>query len=201
MTTTTAEHAPVREETADNARILDHAYDGIREYDNPLPGWWRLIFYVSIAFALVYFIAFHVADWVKPPSQRYDEAKLAYTSQHDEEQATVASTTEEALDHGSHDPAMVERGQGIFKTKCASCHTAEGKGLVGPNLTDLFQIHGSTRLDLFTTIRDGAPNTAMVGWGTQMAATDIVAVASFVSSLRGKNVAGKEPQGQPVKPF
>ena len=38
--------------------LLDHEYDGIREYDNPLPGWWRFIFYASIVFAVAYFIWF-----------------------------------------------------------------------------------------------------------------------------------------------
>jgi len=42
--------------------ILDHSYDGIQEYDNPLPGWWKAIFLASIAFALPYAAWYHFMD-------------------------------------------------------------------------------------------------------------------------------------------
>ena len=35
-------------------RILEHAYDGIQEYDNPMPGWWVIMFWVTIVFAIGY---------------------------------------------------------------------------------------------------------------------------------------------------
>ena len=37
-----------------NDPLLDHEYDGIREYDNPMPGWWKAIFIISIIFAISY---------------------------------------------------------------------------------------------------------------------------------------------------
>ncbi len=33
---------------SDEDRLLDHSYDGIQEYDNPLPRWWLWIFYATI---------------------------------------------------------------------------------------------------------------------------------------------------------
>ncbi len=180
--------------------VLDHEYDGIREFDNPLPGWWRMIFYGSIVFAVGYWIAYQL-DWMKSPDQKYREDKVAYMATLDRDTAEIASSSEEQLIAGAHDSAIVERGQSIFVARCAMCHTPDGHGLVGPNLTDLFQLHGTTRLDLFTTIRDGVPTTAMQAWGPQLPATDVVALASFVSTLRGKNIPGKAPQGQPVPAF
>lgn len=187
---------------SDNAgpQILDHEYDGIQEYDNPLPGWWSLIFYGTIVFAIGYAVVFHILAWPKNRDEAYKAAKVAYAASHEDDNA-VASASEDTLASGSKDATTVEHGKEIFQSKCATCHTPDGHGLIGPNLTDLYQIHGTTRVDLFSTIRDGAPGTAMMAWGPQLPANDLVSVASFVVSLRGKNVPGKEPQGTKVEPF
>ena len=204
MTTTTIDETHVPDADASGpttGKVLDHQYDGIREYDNPLPGWWRMIFWGSIVFAIVYFVVFHVGGWAATPDQKYKQDELAWLAVHEAESTSVASTSEGELSAGSHDEAVLDRGRTIFLSKCATCHTADGHGLIGPNLTDGFQIHGTTREDLFSTIRDGAPGTAMMAWGTQIPRTDLVSVASFVSSLRNTNVPGKEPQGKPVPAF
>lgn len=180
-------------------KTLDHEYDGIREYDNPLPGWWNMIFYVSIVFAIVYFIVFQIGGWVAGPAQKYKADELAWLATHEAESATLASASEAQLEAGAQDPALLDRGRSVFTTKCASCHVADGRGLIGPNLTDNHQIHGKKREDLFLIIRDGAPGTAMMGWSTQIPSSDLVAVATFAASLRGKNLPGKEPQGKPIQ--
>ena len=43
-------------------QLLDHQYDGIQEYDNPCPGWWHAIFWVTVLFSVVYFLFFHVGN-------------------------------------------------------------------------------------------------------------------------------------------
>jgi cytochrome c oxidase cbb3-type subunit 3 len=199
----TADQAAVPEQAAEDAPLLEHAYDGIREYDNPLPGWWRAMFWGSIVFAAGYFIWFHVADRGESPDARYREELAVYQSKRAErEAADAANVSEDVLARNSHDDKLVAHGAEIFATRCASCHTADGRGLIGPNLTDLFQIHGSTRMDMFTTIKNGVSGTAMPAWGEQMAPADIVAVATFATTLRGKNVAGgKAPQGAAVEAF
>ncbi|GBE30482.1 Cbb3-type cytochrome c oxidase subunit CcoP2 [bacterium BMS3Bbin04] len=40
--------------------LLDHNYDGIREFDNDLPGWWTWLFILSIIFSFFYMAYFHV---------------------------------------------------------------------------------------------------------------------------------------------
>jgi cytochrome c oxidase cbb3-type subunit 3 len=193
----------VVEEAAEDAPVLEHAYDGIREYDNPLPGWWRTMFWGAIVFAAGYFIWFHVADRGESPDARYRAELAVYESKRAErEAADAANVSEELLARNAQDEKLVERGADIFSTHCASCHSADGRGLIGPNLTDLFQIHGSTRMDMFTTIRNGVSGTAMPAWGEQMGPAEILAVATFATTLRGKNVAGgKAPQGAPVEAF
>jgi cytochrome c oxidase cbb3-type subunit 3 len=193
----------VVEETTEDAPVLEHAYDGIREYDNPLPGWWRAMFWGSILFAAGYFIWFHVADRGQSPDARYREELAVYESKRAErEAADAANVSEDLLARNAQDEKLVEHGADIFAHHCASCHSADGRGLIGPNLTDLFQLHGSTRMDMFTTIRNGVSGTAMPAWGEQMGPAEILAVATFATTLRGKNVAGgKPPQGAPVEAF
>lgn len=182
--------------------LLDHDYDGIREYDNPLPGWWRAIFWGSIAFAASYFVWFHVAERGATPAQQYLAARADYEGKRAaRDAADAASVSEALLVRDGDDPGVLAHGQQIFVQRCAACHTADGRGLIGPNLTDDFQIHGDSRMDIYTTVRGGVPGTAMPAWGEQMPPTDVVAVAAFAISLRGKHVAGKEPQGHHVEPF
>jgi cytochrome c oxidase cbb3-type subunit 3 len=193
----------VIEEVAEDAPVLEHSYDGIREYDNPLPGWWRAMFWGTIVFAAGYFVWFHVADKGESPDARYRNELAVYESKRAErEAADAANVSEELLARNAQDEKLVEHGADIFSTHCASCHSADGRGLIGPNLTDLFQIHGSTRMDMFTTIRNGVSGTAMPAWGEQMGPAEVLAVATFATTLRGKNVAGgKAPQGAPVEAF
>lgn len=204
MTTTTADTTAVPDKPeAAEPRLLEHAYDGIREYDNPLPGWWRAIFWGSIVFAAGYWIWFHVAGYGQTPDQKYQAALAEYQDKKGlREAADAANVSEELLARDAGDANVTQHGAEIFASKCASCHTADGRGLIGPNLTDLFQLHGTTRMDIFNTVRAGVVGTAMPAWGEQMAASDVVSVASFVITLRGTNVAGgKAPQGQPVQMF
>jgi cytochrome c oxidase cbb3-type subunit III len=199
---TTAEAGVPDTAKGDDAKLLDHAYDGIREYDNPLPGWWRAIFWGSIVFAAGYWTWFHVAPWGSTPEDKYRVALGEYADRRTEREAAEArDVNENALAQNIHDPKLLDKGEAIFASKCVSCHTADGRGLIGPNLTDRYQIHGTTRMDIFKTISGGVPGTAMLAWGEQMPATDIVAVTTFVTTLRGKDIPGKEPQGQPVEPF
>lgn len=182
--------------------LMDHAYDGIREYDNPLPGWWRAIFWGSIVFAAGYWIWFHVGHWGRTPDQKYQVALAEYNDKRDvREAAEAASVDENTLARNANDPNVVQHGASIFAVRCASCHDATGHGLIGPNLTDDYQLHGNTRLDIFKTVRGGVPGTAMPAWGEQLPPTDVVAVASFAITLRGKNLPGKAPQGMKVGPF
>jgi cytochrome c oxidase cbb3-type subunit 3 len=199
MTETTIDHVGVPDEVEPDAPLLDHAYDGIREYDNPLPGWWRAGFWATIFFAAGYWMWFHVAGYGQTPDAKYQAALADYQGKRSiREAADAASVTEDALARNASDPNLVDKGAQIFAVRCASCHDASGHGLIGPNLTDHFQLHGETRMDIFKTVRGGVPGTAMPAWGEQMAPTDVVAVATFAITLRGKDLPGKESQGQKV---
>jgi len=183
-------------------RILDHEYDGIREYDNPMPGWWSAIFIGTIVFSVCYVFYFHVANWGTSPDAAYRTELAAYDSgKARREAADAANVSEQLLAKAAVDSKVLDHGRQVFATRCASCHTENGRGLIGPNLTDEFQIHGTSRMDIYKTVHDGAPGTPMLAWGEQLPATDVLAAAAFVTTLRGTNVAGKAPQGQKVGKF
>jgi len=182
--------------------LLDHEYDGIREYDNPMPGWWRAIFAGTVVFAACYGFYFHIANWGSTPAKAYAAERVAWDAKKQvREAADAANVSEDLLAKDAGDAKVIGHGREVFLSRCASCHTENGRGLIGPNLTDEFQIHGHTRMDIYRTVHDGAPGTPMLAWGEQLAPTDILAVASFVSTLRGTNVPGKAPQGQHVGKF
>jgi len=204
MTTATADTAMPEQSTttSDQGPLMDHAYDGIREYDNPLPGWWRVIFWLSIVFAAGYWVWFHVAGWGSTVDDGYRESLAIYNDKKElREAADARDVSEEMLARSAADPKTLAHGKEVFVQRCASCHTENGRGLIGPNLTDGYQLHGTTRMDILKTVRGGVPGTAMLAWGEQMSAPDVIAAAAFVISLRNTNVVGKEPQGAPVEPF
>jgi cytochrome c oxidase cbb3-type subunit 3 len=190
------------QQTSNDAPLLAHEYDGIREYDNPLPGWWRAIFWGSIVFAASYWVWFHVGGWGETPDKRYQAELAEYQGMREQREAADArNVSETVLAADAHDTKLVERGAAIFATRCASCHNKDGQGLIGPNLTDAYQLHGSTRMDILKTVRNGVQGTAMPAWGEQLSAADVVAAATYVTTLRNKKLPGKEPQGAPVEPF
>ncbi|HEU0035842.1 MAG TPA: cbb3-type cytochrome c oxidase N-terminal domain-containing protein [Kofleriaceae bacterium] len=199
---TTPDVIPADTEAADEGHLMHHAYDGIREYDNPLPGWWRMIFIGTIVFSVFYGLYFHVVRWGKSPDEKYAAALASYDGKReDREKAELANISESALAQKAGDGAILAHGKDVFAQRCASCHGPQAAGLIGPNLTDAYQKHGSTRVDIFKTVRAGVPGTAMLAWGDQLPPNDVLAAAVFVSTLRGTNLPGKPPEGAPVGPF
>jgi len=86
----------------------------------------------------------------------------------------------------STDPEVLARGKQIFMTYCAPCHRNDGGGLVGPNLTDDYWIHGSTYADNVRTIWNGVEAKGMLAWKKQgFKPTQVMAVASYIHTLRG----------------
>lgn len=198
-----ADRAAADADDAACAQLLDHCYDGIREYDNPLPSWWSIVFAATVVFACLYFGYETIAGWGRSPADRYQIALAGWQSIYKAGPGGGGgpSVTEEMFAAGTENPDIVARGADVFAARCTGCHGANASGQIGPNLTDLYQMHGTTRMDLYATILGGVPGTAMIPWSETLKATEVVAVATFVSSLRGKNLAGKEPQGKPVPAF
>lgn len=179
---------------------LDHDYDGIKELDNKLPPWWLYGFYLTIFVAIVYLWRFHVAHSAPLSAEEYaidmkkaDEAKEAYL-------AKAANNVDENSVKLLTDEASLEGGKKIFTTICAACHSADGGGGVGPNLTDDYWLHGGGIKDVFKTIKYGWPEKGMKSWKDDYSPVQIAQLASYVKSLHGSHPATpKDPQGELYK--
>lgn len=177
--------------------MLDHNYDGIRELDNHLPPWWKWLFYITIVFGVIYLLGHHVFDWFPLQEQEYatemEEAKAAKL-------ANQEASGEEVFDMASlvydGNAEYIAAGKKIFSRNCFTCHGVNGEGGAGPNLTDEYWLHGGGIKNIFNTVTNGVPNTAMISWKSQLAPTDVRDVANFVMSLAGTNPPNaKSPQG------
>jgi len=178
--------------------LLEHDYDGIREYDNPMPGWWSTLFVVTILFAIGYVLYFDVLALGPNRLQDYSE-EVAIQAKIDAAAEALFAISPEDLEKYVQDPAHIAAGSAKFQAICVACHGEKGEGKIGPNLTDNFWIHGGKGMDIYTTVRKGVPDKGMPVWGKTMKADEIRDLAAFVVSLRGKNLPGKEAQGQPFE--
>lgn len=185
---------PVEEESE---LLLDHNYDGIRELDNNLPPWWKYLFYVTIVFSVIYMGYYHI---LSGPSS----AKEYETEVREAQLAIAAAQGNQPVNADNikllTDAASLAKGKGIYDRNCASCHGTKGEGMVGPNLTDDYWIHGATVKDVYLVLVNGVLAKGMPSWKAQFSPQDLEATASYVKSLHGTNPPnGKEPQGDLVK--
>jgi cytochrome c oxidase cbb3-type subunit 3 len=179
--------------------LLDHEYDGIKEYDNPMPKWWLYLFYVSIAYGVLYFI--------KTPGTGGDESVLAEYRADSTAAAAMFAKAEAArpkmgdaeLVAMVNDKAAVAAGQATFTKMCASCHRADGGGMIGPNLADSTWLHVSTAHDIVRLVAEGVPAKGMPAWQSVLKPQQVNEVSAYVLSLQGTGpTGGKAPQGTVV---
>jgi cytochrome c oxidase cbb3-type subunit 3 len=181
--------APTKDE------LRDHEYDGIQEFDNRLPNWWLYTLYGSILFAVFYWLGFHTWDVWDLPMESY-EAEMAAAAEAQLAAMADQEVTDEALQLMSTVPAAVAAGRATFEQFCVACHLADGSGIVGPNLTDDYWLHGGKPLQIHATITDGVPDKGMAAWGNQLGPRRVQEVVAYVLTLKGLNRPGKEPQGE-----
>ena len=175
---------------------LGHDYDGIRELDNRLPPWWLYGFYISIIVAAIYMYRYHIAHSAPLPREQYELDVLAANKAKQEYLKKAANNVDETTVKLLKDPASIAAGKQIFETTCFPCHGKDGQGIVGPNLTDDYWLHGGTINDVFKTIKYGYPDKGMKSWKDDFSPVQIAELASFVKSLHGTNPPNpKAPQG------
>lgn len=179
-------------------RLLDHQYDGIQEFDNPMPRWWVWIYWGSFWFSLAYVFHYWVGNGISIEDDYKEEARVAVEVKAKE--AARQTVSEESLQAMLADPGVVKAGSEVYATKCVSCHMDKGQGIVGPNLTDDSWIHGKgTLVDIHQVVSKGVPEKGMLAWEQQLTPIELRSVVAFVGTLRGTNIKGKPPEGVPLK--
>ena len=147
-----------------------HQWDGIEEYNNPLPRWWVWVFYATIVWGIGYTIAYPAWPLIKEAtpgllgaSTRADVA--AEIAAVDKANAAIKDQLVAAdLNAIAADPALAEfatrAGAAVFRTNCAQCHGSGAAGFVGyPNLLDNDWLWGGTMEDIHLTVTHGIRNT------------------------------------------
>jgi cytochrome c oxidase cbb3-type subunit 3 len=186
---------PVPNADIDEDKLLHHEYDGIREYDNPLPGWWKTVWFLSFLFSIGYFVHYHLTGNGSSVEQDYTVEMSA--AREERAKALVGTkVTPEGLEKLMADPALMGDASRVFVERCAPCHADRGQGLIGPNLTDQYWLHGSGKLmDIYELVDQGVPDKGMPAWGTQLNPAEVQKLAALVGSWRALDVPGKSPQG------
>ena len=180
----------------DNAGLLDHEYDGIRELDNVLPPWWLWLFYGTVIWGVIYLVNVHVIGVWPDQTTAYKAEMTEAQAEIDAFLSAQASQVDERNVALMTDAGTLASGAALFKQNCATCHGQLGEGTAGPNLTDAYWLHGGGIKDVFTVIKYGVSGKAMKAWNTDLKPTEMQAVANFILSLQGTNPPNpKAPEG------
>ena len=185
-------------------KIINGNYDGIQEYDNDLPRWWIWLFYLTIFFAAVYPIWYHIYPGETTQVKLAADMNELREKQNAAAKALAATSTirdEGQLIKLSQDSEHVAQGKVVFAARCAVCHGPEAQGVIGPNLTDNYWIHGAKLEQLRTVIENGVLDKGMLAWKGILSAEEIDNVIAFIHTLQGTTPANpKAPQGDLVQP-
>lgn len=188
---------------SDKNRLIEHAYDGIQEYDNPTPGWWHVLFLGSVVFSAFYLFFWHASPlaWThleaaEATEARYMERLFGDLGDLEADEQTLLTM----MDWDGGQWALVARG--LYRTNCVSCHGQQGEGLVGVNLTDDHYKNVRTVADIVAVIQKGAAGNAMPSWERRLNENQIILLSAYVASMRGQNLPGpRGPEGEVIPPW
>ena len=180
--------------------LREHNFDGIQEYDNDLPRWWVWLFIITVVVSAVYPFLYDMQG-NSFASQTIDKEMAEYNASR-----SAALPAADAKAGGETDLIALasnaeglKQGSQIYVAKCLVCHGDKGQGLIGPNLTDDYWIHGGKIADIRNTVLNGVLDKGMLAWKDQLKPDEINAVVAFVWSIRGSNPPNpKAPEGNKV---
>lgn len=185
------------DDAVDRDQLLDHEYDGIKEYDNPLPRWWVGIFWATIVFSIVYFLYYQVGPGPTVVDE-YNAGMLELSEKQAAEILKMGPPSDESIVRLAKDTTMMAGAAALYQAKCSPCHGAKGQGVIGPNLTDDHWIHGGRPVQIYTIIAEGVPAKGMLTWKTQLRPMELLTLAAYVDTLPA--TPGKAPEGQKFDP-
>lgn len=180
-------------------QTLGHSFDGIQEYDNPLPKWWFLLFVGTIIFAFAYLILYPGYGNFKgllpgyqevTEGQPFSNGETGWTGVHQWEKEMAradakygpifATYAAMPIEEVAKDERAMRMGERMFATYCSICHGSDAKGFLGfPNLTDTSWRWGGDPETIETTILHGR-QAVMAPWGEVLQEDGVRNVVGYV---------------------
>ncbi len=179
--------------------LLDHNYDGIQELNHPLPSWWNFIFYTAIIFSVGYFIYYQFMGG--PTLGQEFEKDYSRVVAVQEEYKKNNSAFKPELYMAVANPEGIKKGHEVYEINCLPCHAENGRGDIGPNLTDKFWLVAkSTPESIYDVAFKGSEENGMPPWGDVLTSEELYLAVAYVSSLKNTHQQnGKAPQGQLIE--
>lgn len=176
-------------QSGEEADKMGHVWDeDLEEYNNPLPGWWLNMFYITLVFGIIYLILY--------PGLGSFAGVLGWSSKHRYEselgQASAkygpifAKYQQAPITQLDENPDAMETARRLFVNYCAQCHGSDARGAPGfPNLRDDDWLYGGQPDQIEQTILNGR-NGVMPAWGQVLGEDGVFNVAEYVLSLSGR---------------
>ena len=173
-------------------QTVGHSFDGIEEYDNPLPRWWFLLFVGTLVFAVGYLLLYPGLGNFKGLLPGYDDG-WTQVAQWEREMAVAdarygplfAKYAAMPIAEVAKDEQALKIGGRLFANTCSVCHGSDAKGAFGfPNLTDDDWLYGGDPDTIKTSIMQGRQGV-MPGWQQILGDDGVRDVTGYVRSLSG----------------
>ncbi len=182
-------------------KTTGHVYDGIEEFDNPLPKWWFQMFIATFIFGIIYLALYPGLGSWKGLLGWTSHNQLEREQQKADEQygAIFAKYSAMPIEEVAQDPRAIKMGIRLFANNCAVCHGADAGGNLGfPNLTDHDWLYGGSAEQIKQTITHGRSGS-MPAWGPIIGEANVVAAAEYVLKISGQEHDSTEAEaGQTV---
>ncbi len=193
----------------DDPDTTGHSWDGIQEFNNPLPRWWLWTFYFTIFWGIIYTIAYPAWPLITGAtpgvigfSTRANVAEeiVQFEAMNSDLRAQI-ETVELASITPQADPDLynyaIQGGAAIFRTWCAQCHGSGAAGVQAsgyPNLLDDDWLWGGSVEDIHLTIRHGIRNeedpdarySQMTAYEGILSDEEISQVVQYVRDISGQ---------------
>jgi cytochrome c oxidase cbb3-type subunit III len=184
MRVTPAKKSPASEGVGTTGHVWD---EDLAEYNNPLPRWWMWLFYITIAFGLVYLVLYPGLGQM--PGLLGWSSASAYAKEREEVDAKMRPVYQKYLAMDlkvvAADPLAQAMGERLFLNNCAQCHGSDAGGAKGfPNLRDGDWLYGGDPEVIKESITNGR-NGIMPPLGAVLGGDGVKNVANYVRSLSG----------------
>ena len=179
--------------SGDQPLLRPHVFDGIQEYDQRLPNWWLMTFYIAIAWFVLYWTLYYQGGFFTSDAQRVTaQLQAIHQAKSRELEKLLATLNNDVLWAWSEDANIRSEGQAIYSRICAACHAPDlsakinGAPLPGLPLNDETWKYGSQPLDIFHMVSKGSPDKTapvqMPPWESVLSPAEIAKVSAFVLS-------------------